>query len=649
MPARGITDRKEITVRMQALVSVSRMPNHVNARLAAVSNRTCKTAMTTADSAARPSVDRTADDREAVRRKYLEERDKRLRPDGNEQYLRIAGQLTQYLEDPYTAVAERAPKTDHVTFAFIGGGFAGLVTGARLVEAGVADVRIIEKGGDFGGTWYWNRYPGAQCDIESYIYMPLLEEMGYMPKEKYSFGDEILDYTKRLAQTFDLYRDACFQTGVTDTRWEDATGHWVITTDRGDEMRARFVVLSTGVLNRPKLPALEGIEAFKGHSFHTSRWDYAYTGGGPNGDLTALRDKRVGIIGTGASAIQSVPHLGESAQHLFVFQRTPSSVDVRGNKPTDASWAKSLHAGWQQERITNFNVLVGGGFQQVDLVDDGWTDIITRLATFLPREGGEISPEEAAQASEFADFEKMESIRARVDAIVDNKQTAEALKPYYRQFCKRPCFHDEYLPTYNRPNVTLVDTDGKGVARITETGVTVGDTTYEVDCLIFASGFEVGTSLARRSGFETVGRDGTTITEKWADGPKTFHGFLSRGFPNCFFMGLTQTGLTPNFTLMLNEQAQHIAYLINQTTSRASTVIEASQQAEDDWQDEMRRMAMFAKDFFEACTPGYYNNDGHVSDNSGLIATAYGGGSEAFFKIIRDWREGGQLDGLELS
>src|SRR4051812_48442792 len=341
-------------------------------------------------------------DPDALREKYREERDKRLRPDGNDQYVNVVGEHAHFLEDPFGSPRiERAPLVDEVDVVIIGGGFGGLLAGACLRKAGVEGIRIIDSGSEFGGTWYWNRYPGAQCDIESYIYMPLLEDTGYLPKEKYAFGDEILDYTKRLASTFDLTRDACFQTSVTGTRWDDDAHRWIVTTDRGDEMRARFVIHSTGVLNRPKLPALEGIEDFRGHSFHTSRWDYEYTGGGPNGDLTGLRDKRVGIIGTGASAIQAVPHLGESAQHLYVFQRTPSSVDVRGNRPTDPDWVKALQAGWQQERITNFNVIVGGGQQEVDLVSDGWTDIITRLATFLPHDAdGDVTPEQAARAAE---------------------------------------------------------------------------------------------------------------------------------------------------------------------------------------------------------------------------------------------------------
>jgi cation diffusion facilitator CzcD-associated flavoprotein CzcO len=586
---------------------------------------------------------------DALRERYREERDKRLRADGNDQYINVVDAYERFTEDPFvTAEVDRDPLVDEVEVLIVGGGFGGLLTGAFLRKAGVGGLRIIERGSDYGGTWYWNRYPGAQCDIESYIYMPLLEELGYMPTEKYTFGDEILQYTQDLATKFDLYDDVLFQTSVSGSRWDDDAQRWIVSTDRGDEIRARFVVQSTGVLNRPKLPALDGLNDFHGHMFHTSRWDYDYTGGGPNGDLTGLRDKRVAIIGTGASAIQCVPHLAESAEHLYVFQRTPSSVDVRGNSPTNSEWAAALESGWQQERITNFNVLVGGGIQEVDLVNDGWTDIIGRLAAFLPKDPAGISLEDAMAAAEMADFEKMESIRARVYSLDDHKETADALKPYYRQFCKRPCFHDEYLPAYNRPNVTLVDTDGAGVSSITEAGVVVCDDVYEVDCLILASGFEVGTDYTRRSGFETIGRDGVTLTEKWADGPKTFHGFQSRGFPNVFFTGLTQTGLTPNFTLMLTEQARHIAYLIGEAEAREATLVEPTQQAVDNWQAEMAAMAMATKEFFEACTPGYYNNEGDLSGNSGLRSTAYGGGSEAFFAIIRAWREAGTLAGVEL-
>src|SRR6188474_927457 len=247
-----------------------------------------------------PSSHSAPIDKEQLRRKYLEERDKRLRPDGNDQYLRVAGQLAHYLDDPYTPVTAREPKTDHVTFAFIGGGFAGLATAARLVEAGIKDVRLIEKGGDFGGTWYWNRYPGAQCDTASMVYMPLLEETGHMPSEKYAHAPEILAHCQRIGRQFGLYDNALFHTQVESLEWDEAKTRWTIHTNRGDAFTAQFVGMGTGPLHVPKLPGIEGIEAFKGHSFHTSRWDYDYTGGSPSGArMEKLADKRVGIIGTG--------------------------------------------------------------------------------------------------------------------------------------------------------------------------------------------------------------------------------------------------------------------------------------------------------------------------------------------------------------
>ncbi len=444
-----------------------------------------------------------------LRAKYREERDKRLRPDGNDQYLEVAGAFSRFVDDPYVEPGfTREPLCDDVEVLVIGGGFGGLLAAARLREAGIEDIRIIEKGGDFGGTWYWNRYPGAMCDVESYIYLPLLEELGYVPTEKYARAPEILAHSQAIGRKYDLYRGACFQTEVTEMRWDSDSARWIVSTDRDDRMRARFVCMSNGPLNRPKLPGIPGIETFRGHSFHTSRWDYAYTGGDSNGNLTGLRGKRVGIIGTGATAVQCVPHLGESAEQLYVFQRTPSSIDVRANRPTDPEWAQSLSPGWHQHRMDNFNILVSGGFQAEDLVADGWTDIIRKLLVMVQADPGGDAMRDLAKTMELADFQKMEQIRARVDQVVKDRATAEALKPYYRQFCKRPCFHDEYLDTFNRPNVRLVDTKGRGVERVTENGVVVDGVEYAVDCLIYATGFEVGTEYTRRAGYEMYGRDG---------------------------------------------------------------------------------------------------------------------------------------------
>jgi cation diffusion facilitator CzcD-associated flavoprotein CzcO len=592
-------------------------------------------------------------DPEALRAKYREERDKRLRPDGNEQYVEVKGDFSRYVDDPYVDPGfTRKPLTDAVDVVIIGGGFGGLLAGARLREAGVKDIRVIEKGGDFGGTWYWNRYPGAQCDIESYIYLPLLEETGYIPKEKYSYAPEILAHARRIGEQFDLYRDACFQTQIKAITWSEDECRWIVTTNRDDRMRARFVVMSNGPLNRPKLPGIPGIDSFKGHTFHTSRWDYGYTGGDTNGNLHKLGDKRIAVIGTGATAVQCVPFLAKYAKHLDVFQRTPSSIDERGNRPTDPEWVKTLKPGWQKHRMENFNVLVTGGFQDQDLVNDGWTDIIRNLGGLLiarNNTNSAVSPEEIMRLAEIADFKKMNQIRARVDAVVKDKRTAESLKPWYRQFCKRPTFNDEYLPAFNRPNVTLVDTLGRGVDRITEKGLVFDGVEYEADCIIFATGFEVGTAYTRRAGFEVYGRGGKALSENWASGLKTLHGFCSVGFPNCFHMGITQNALTANFPHMLEEQSRHIAELIRHAKSQEARCIEPTAEAEAEWVATIKEKAMNNQDFLEACTPGYYNNEGKPEKGFGLAGELYGGGPVEFHDLIRKWREAGEMKGLRFS
>ncbi len=587
-------------------------------------------------------------DPKALKAKYRAERDKRLRTEGNEQYVEIKGRFAHYLEDPYVAPITRAPLADEVEVVVIGGGFGGLLAGARLREAGISDIRIIEKGGDFGGTWYWNRYPGAACDIESYIYLPLLEEVGYMPVEKYTRAPEILKYCRQIGEHFDLYKGAVFQTEVTELRWDDATSRWIIKTNKGDAMRARFVIMANGPLHRPKLPGIPGVESYKGHSFHTSRWDYGYTGGDPMGNLTGLKDKVVGIIGTGATSVQCVPHLGASAKHLYVFQRTPSSIDVRNNRPTDPEWVKSLKPGWQQARMDNFNALISGVEQDEDLVNDGWTDIIVNLGVVARNRGQKTNGKNAGKLLELADFRKMEQIRARAEAIVKDPNVAEALKPYYRQFCKRPCFHDEYLDTFNRPNVTLVDTNGKGVERITEKGIVANGKEYELDCLIYGTGFEVGTGYARRAGYEVYGRGGQSLTDKWKDGVATFHGFFSRGFPNMFIVSNAQSGFTANFPHMLSAQSHHMAYVIKHCADRQVRTLEASQEAESEWIETIMDVAMQRQKFLEECTPGYYNNEGKPSA-AAVRNGPYGAGSIAFIELLEKWRAEGSLQGLELN
>ena len=617
-------------------------------------------------------------DPDALRKKYRSERDKRLRQDGNEQYQEVSGEFSYFVEDPYVEEKiEREPLTDEVDVVIIGGGFGGMLAAARLREKGIDNFKIIEKGADFGGTWYWNRYPGASCDIESYIYFPLLEETGFVPKQKYTNAPETLEYCKIICEKFNLYENACLQTEVTSTVWNEDTGRWLVKTNLNDEIKARYVVHSNGPLNRPKLPAIKGINSFKGHTFHTSRWDYEYTGGDSHGNLDNLKDKKIAIIGTGATAVQCVPHLGAGAEQLYVFQRTPSSIDVRNNQPTDPDWISTQKEGWHDERRKNFETLLTGGQVKEDLVSDGWTEAFRLLFGSL-REKAPSNMQMAAWAAksifssemykkgfksymtdkameamdirnamQMADFQKMEQVRARAQEVVKDEKTAESLKPYYNQFCKRPCFHDEYLDTFNRPNVELVDTDGKGLEEISENGIVFNGKEYEVDCIIFATGFEVGTEYSRRAGYQIHGVDGKTVTQKWQNGLATFHGMHSRGFPNAFFFGPAQSGFTATYTYSLDEQSIHLAYILEKIIDKGATRVEASQEAEEQWIQTIIEKARLTADFQENCTPGYYNNEGKI--NQTPQNNTYGGGPIEFFSLMKKWRSKDSLEGLEIN
>jgi len=596
-----------------------------------------------------PDAATDALDKDALRRKYAEERAKRLRPDGNDQYVRIAGIFEDYLGDPYMPVAARPPKTDHVTFAFIGGGFAGLLAGARLKQAGVTDVRIVEKAGDFGGTWYWNRYPGAQCDTASMIYLPLLEETGRRPSEKYAHAPEILEHCRHIGRFFDLYDNALFHTEVEGVEWREDTACWLIRTNRGDAFTAQFIGIGAGPLHMPKLPGIPGIETFAGHAFHTSRWDYGYTGGDPQGaPLAGLGDKRVGIIGTGATAVQCIPHLARAAKELFVFQRTPSSVDARNNGPIDPDWFAGIATpGWQDRWMMNFTENQAAGFPVEDLVKDGWTEISHRIRSKiidLPADAR--TPENMMRAWEDADFEKMEAIRARADRLVHDKATADKLKAWYRQLCKRPCFHDAYLQAFNEPGVRLVDTDGKGVERITPRGVVVAGEEYPLDCLIYASGFEVGTDYVRRTGFDLTGRDGARLSHYWADGMRSLHGVHVHGFPNAFFVQPTQgANLISNVPHNLADSAKTIAAVVAAARTRGARRVEAAKEAEDAW------VALLLSGpgmmiGSQECTPGYYNNEGRDPGPAARSYVGYPAGAVAYFHYIERWRRSGAFEGL---
>jgi len=586
---------------------------------------------------------------DAVRERYRRERDKRLRPNGADQYIEMTGAFAKYAEDDPYADPDfaRDPITAEIDIAIIGGGFSGLLAAARLSEQGVTSFRIIEAGADFGGTWYWNRYPGAQCDTESYCYLPLLEELGYMPREKYSYVNEIFEHSQRIGHHYGLYERSILQTRVRSVDWDDSLQRWCIATNRNDSIKARFVVMALGTTTRAKLPGIPGIDSFGGHSFHTSRWDYGYTGGDNTGGMTRLADKRVAIIGTGATAIQVVPRLARDAGHLYVFQRTPSTVDWRRNRPTDPDWFRSQEAGWQRRRRENFTAQAAGQPVETDLIDDGWTRIFRAISA--PKGANRPKTrEERNLVVEVADMAKMEELRRRVDTVVADPQTAESLKPWYRVMCKRPTFNDEFLPAFNQSNVTLVDvSESKGVERITPKGVVANGVEYEVDLIVYATGFEISSDFRRRLGMEVNGRDGLSLFDHWADGLQTLHGFTTHGFPNWFYIGVSQNAFNLNMTSMFDDQARHVSYIIAETMRRGFTTVEPSDEAVNDWVSLIKGFHVGGLDFLQACTPGYYNNEGEPKGGSGFFG-AYTPGPGPFAQLLEEWRSQGDLPGMNL-
>ena len=594
----------------------------------------------------------TEEDRRAIRERYAAERDKRLRPDGNEQYVEPSGRFANLLDDTYVQPQPRESLDTEVHVLVVGAGFAGLVTGARLKQAGIEDVRLIDKAGDVGGVWYWNRYPGAMCDTAAMIYLPLMEEVGTVPSAKYVPAPEIHAHAKRIATVFGLYDKALLSTGIVSIEWDEASSRYVVRTDRGDTLRARYVCMGTGPLHRPKLPGIPGLQSFRGHAFHTSRWDWAYTGGDPTGALmTGLADKRVGIIGTGATAVQCIPHLSRAAKELYVFQRTPSAIDARNNHPIDPEWFAGLEPGWQRKWMMNFTTLQTMGFADEDLVMDGWTDISLRIRDRMIeiiKAGGEMGPETLLKAYEDSDDEKMSEIRDRVDSIVVDPRAAAALKPWYRQLCKRPCFHDEYLQSFNNPNTYLVDTDGKGVERIDETGAWVGGVHHELDCIVIASGFEVGTSYSRRSGYDVTGRGGQRLSGYWADGMRSLHGMNVHGFPNLFILGFAQAAnQIANVPQNYVENGLAIAAIMSHADARGAVQVEPTKAAEDAWIDFITSVTRGIRGGMD-CTPGYYNNEGReMGRREQMNSSGHPGGPIAFFQHLEQWRSTGDFEGLE--
>jgi cyclohexanone monooxygenase len=576
----------------------------------------------------------------ALRAKYLTERDKRLRTEGDAQYLDAAGDFADFVADPYADPDfTRDAIAEEVDVLIVGGGMGGLQTGAELRRRGIDDFRIVEQAGDFGGTWYWNRYPGVRCDIESYIYMPLLEEVGTVPTERYSTGAEIFAHCQAIGRHFDLYDRALFQTRVERMAWDAAADRWIVETDRGDRIAARFVTVSQGPLAKVKLPGIPGIRDFKGRMFHSARWDYDFTGGDASGGLDKLSDKRVGVIGTGATAVQIVPRVAEHAKQLFVFQRTPSSIDVRANRPTDTAWLTAQPEGWQRRRMDNFLGIISGKPVPEILVDDRWGDLFLRFGELMRGAQAAGEPLDPHALMQQSDFEKMEQIRARVGAEVTDPDLAERLKPWYNFLCKRPLFSDEFLSAFNRPNVTLVDTDGRGVERITESGIVANGEDYPLDLIILATGFDVGAPPHKVGGYDVTGRGGASLAERWDGALRTLHGTQLSGFPNFHIVGGTAQGTTAfNFTHTLRMQAEHAAEIIAHCQARGIAALEPTPDAEERWHDLLEAKHVDHEHFYEECTPGFLNNEGKFRDMPTFVGATYGGGPLEYEQILARWR-----------
>jgi cation diffusion facilitator CzcD-associated flavoprotein CzcO len=591
-------------------------------------------------------------DPEVVHAKYREERDKRLVP-GRAEIRDLAHdeRVTGYRADPFTPRIEREPITGDSDVVIVGGGIAGLLAGAHLRKAGIARIRIVDQAGGVGGTWYWNRYPGVMCDVESYQYLPMLEELDYIPTRRYAFGEEIRQHLQAVADRFDLVSDALFHTDVTRAVWDDDTGAWTVHTDRGDELSCRYYVLAVGILNLMKLPVIPGMDGFAGRAFHTARWDYDYTGGGPGEPLTKLGDKAVALIGTGASGLQALPPLAEAAKQVYVFQRTPSAIGVRGNRPTDPAFVTTLAPGWQKARMDNFQSVMLGRPVEADLTDDGWTHHYAAVQN-PPRVKG-ASVEEFMRTAEEIDFGIMEEHRRRIDELVSDPDVAAALKPYYRYLCKRPCFHDEYYDAFNRSNVTLIDCPA-GVEEITERGPVVDGQQFDVDCIVYGTGFEAEvTPLQRRVGHDIVGRDGITLAEKWADGAASLYGMMSRGFPNMFVMPAPgqQSVVTVNYTQLAVFGAEFVAGVVTLLEKQGYSTFDVGAAAEDDWIRQIVETYVDPSAVMSACTPSRLNNEG---DPGGIKArdTNFGRGFGDFFAyraLLETWLASGDLDGLELA
>ncbi|KAH7115466.1 flavin-binding monooxygenase-like family protein [Dactylonectria estremocensis] len=626
----------------------------------------------------------------SVLAKYESEKQKRQRSDGLAQYINAdaSEKFKHYAEDPWIELDNEQrtqpppPIADggHTKVLILGAGYAALTFAVRFIEqAGfkAEDFVFVDTAGGFGGVWYWNRYPGLMCDVESACYLPLLEETRYRPKNKYAYGPELKAYAELVAAKWNLQGRGLWQSTVKDATWDEEASEWVYNISRKTtqnqpeealKIRSDFFIPISGLLTRPKLPNFTGLESFNGHMFHTARWDYKYTGGSSeNPALVNLEDKSVAFLGTGATGVQAIPALAKWAKKLYVIQRTPASVAERGQRPIDPDqWKKdTAKKGWQLERRRNMaSFLSNDPEAPPKIVDDGWTVFPSYSALV----GGPLATGVTGEnLKEYIgnllalDFPRQEAVRARVDAIVRDRVTAEALKPWYPGWCKRPGFHDEYLQAFNLPNIELVDTDGKGVEHCTKTGIIAGGKEFDIDVLILGTGFEPWSagSPAYRAHATITGRGGLSLDQKWHEGIGTLHGVFTRGFPNMFLPGTAQTGASVNYVHMVDGLAQHAAYVLAATSEKAvlegkrKVIIEPTEAGEMRWTMEIVSGA-YAIAGVAICTPSYLTAEGALTNLTApedqlkiAEGSPWSKGLNDFERQLEAWRCKDDMEGLE--
>ncbi len=479
-----------------------------------------------------------------------------------------------------------APPSE-IDAVIVGAGFAGLYMLHRLRGLGIT-ARVFEAGDGVGGTWYWNRYPGARCDVESMEYQYGFD--GDLPKawkwsERYATQPEILEYINYVADRFELRDGVQFETRVTSASFDEATNRWSVQTNRGDNVSAKYCIMATGCLSSFSVPKFKGLDSYKGDWYHTGAWPHEGV------DFTG---KRVGIIGTGSSAIQSIPIIAEQAAHLTVFQRTPNFSVPADNGPIDSEYQARLSENFTEHRREALDTQAGlvrtFNNQSVFEVDEE-----TRMREFQNRwKAGSFAVAGAfndlavkKEANDFiADF-----VRSKIREVVHDAATAELLCPKDYPFgTKRLCVDSHYFQTFNRDNVSLVDVKNAPIEEITEKGLRTGGKEYEFDCLVFATGFDAMTGSL--TNIDIRGREGLPLKEKWSAGPRTYLGLQSVGFPNMFTItGPGSPSVLANMIVAIEQHVDWISDCVQYMRTNNLATIEANLDAEDTWVEHVNEVA----------------------------------------------------------